>query len=742
MLTGGSSGGYGAAAPRILIVDDDPDLLVLLADQLRADGYEITTARDGVEASRRLETAWPDLLIIDMMMPRRDGLSLAREIKAIADLPIIVLSAIDAADSKADLLDEVAEDYVTKPYHYPELRARINRVLRRLGDKVPRRSLIMGPGLTLDLHRREATVAGHGGQADADRVAAPVRPRGEPRQDRLHRHAPGPRLGRDRGRRPLVRVGDDAAPPSEARGRPQPADPPDHGPRRRLPARGGDVHEDRALARQRRWLTTVLDDAADETRGSPSGSSAADRAEGSRFGFRSRLTIALIASAILPLAGFGILLLLIGNGGRPTDPNVGRLLLFSLAIVVTLAIITSYLLVADLTAPLRSIAAAVDRVSAGDLSTPIRVAGDDELAQLAESHNRLASDLERRNQELGRILAAIEAVSPRDGVDFLATRAADDARVAFGMIDAAIYIGDPSAIPIQDRVPGESRPLRAILRAGSDVLGVLFGRLPATRRWERADQDLLDLFAHHVAVAVRNAQLFAQVEAQNAQLIELDATKDEFLRGISHNLQTPLTSIRAHADQLGNDRPDRRLGIITEQSERLSRMVRQLLTVTRLEAGTFHPRTEVVALGSRIRKAWEALGVDDVEFAIDDQTEGWLAIADADQLDQVLWALLDNALKYGERQPVEVVVTVEAEADRLRATITDGGPGVLDEDRDRLFGRFERGSQSSEQGSGLGLYVSRELCRAMDGDLVLEPQAAGRGAAFSIYLPGEPATEG
>ena len=76
-----------------------------------------------------------------MMMPRMDGLTLAREIKGRADLPIIVLSAIDAGDSKADLLEEVAEDYVTKPYHYPELRARINRVLRRLGDKVPRQSL-------------------------------------------------------------------------------------------------------------------------------------------------------------------------------------------------------------------------------------------------------------------------------------------------------------------------------------------------------------------------------------------------------------------------------------------------------------------------------------------------------------------------------------------------------------------------------------------------------------------------
>jgi DNA-binding response OmpR family regulator len=150
----------GPQASRILLVDDDPNMLVLLADQLRADGYEVITARDGTEALRRLRASWPDLLIIDMMMPRMDGLTLAREIKSQADLPIIVLSAIDAGDSKADLLEEVAEDYVTKPYHYPELRARINRVLRRLGDKVPRKTLTLGPTLTLDLHRREATVGG------------------------------------------------------------------------------------------------------------------------------------------------------------------------------------------------------------------------------------------------------------------------------------------------------------------------------------------------------------------------------------------------------------------------------------------------------------------------------------------------------------------------------------------------------------------------------------------------------
>lgn len=459
-----------------------------------------------------------------------------------------------------------------------------------------------------------------------------------------------------------------------------------------------------------------------------------------RLSFRTRLTAALVGVAILPLIGFGLVVVAIGvaMGSPSADQNFGRVLLFAMAVFVILAIVLSYFLAADLLAPLRSIAAAVDRTSAGDLSTPIRVTGEDELARLAESHNRLAADLARRNRELAHVLAAIRTISPRDGAEELVARAAEDARSAFEMIDAIVILGDPSQIPEEEVVPGETRTLRADLLVGADQLGVLVGRLPATRRWERADQDLLELFASEIAVGVRNAQLFEQVESQNRQLIELDAAKDDFLRGVSHNLQTPLTSIRAYADQLEADRPDRRLGIISEQSERLSRMVRQLLTVTRLESGALRPRTDVLSLGTRVRKAWEALGAADVGFELVDEAQGWLAVADADQLDQVLWALLDNAVKYGGRRPVAVAIRVDTVLSTVHLTITDGGPGVVEADRERLFGRFQRGTDNRpDEGSGLGLYVSRELCRAMGGDLRLEDAQPGVGAAFTIELPGE-----
>jgi two-component system KDP operon response regulator KdpE len=145
---------------RLLLVDDDPAHLDALAERLSGDGFDVTRAAGGAEALEQLDAAWPDLVILDLMMPEMDGQTLAGRIKRRADIPILVLSAVAAADSKADLIAHFAEDYVTKPYDYAELLARIRRVLRRLRDQIPVEELALGD-ILLTPRRREATVRGH-----------------------------------------------------------------------------------------------------------------------------------------------------------------------------------------------------------------------------------------------------------------------------------------------------------------------------------------------------------------------------------------------------------------------------------------------------------------------------------------------------------------------------------------------------------------------------------------------------
>ena len=466
---------------------------------------------------------------------------------------------------------------------------------------------------------------------------------------------------------------------------------------------------------------------------------------GPSMSFRARLTAGLVAGSVVPLAFFGFVLVateILRTGG--VDSTLVSVVLFVLAATIIVTVLFAYFLAGNLTAPLRAVSRAVERASAGDLSVRVEVAGEDELARLVESHNRLAGDLERRNAELRRILLAIGETSPRDGLDRLVAHATRSAREAFGMIDARIVLGDPTMVPVEEAIPGEARPIRAVLALPDERLGLLVGRLPATRRWDTADQDLLELYASEVAVAIRNLELFDQVERQRRRLVELDAAKDEFLRGISHNLQTPLTSIRAYAEQLGAERADQRLSIIVEQADRLHRIVRQLVSVSRLEAGTLRPATEVLALAPRVRRAWDALGAAGVAFELQDDAAGWLAIADADQLDQVLWALLDNSARYAGGAAIRASVAARPAESRLAVSIADSGPGVKAEDRDRIFERYERGAAGAgAEGTGLGLFVSRQLCRTMGGDLVLEPAASGSGAVFTVLLPAEPpATEG
>lgn len=143
-----------AVRPPLLLVDDDLALLSVLARRFSREGFDARTASSGAAALTALERGWPALAVVDLMMPAMDGIELARRIKRLADLPIIVLTAVDADDSKVATLSEFAEDYVTKPFSFEELLARVQRVLRRTGTARAQVDIDHGE-LTIDLVGRQ-----------------------------------------------------------------------------------------------------------------------------------------------------------------------------------------------------------------------------------------------------------------------------------------------------------------------------------------------------------------------------------------------------------------------------------------------------------------------------------------------------------------------------------------------------------------------------------------------------------
>lgn len=147
--------------PRILIVDDEPQLTRVLRTGLKTHGYEVRVAADGISGFE-LFTDWqPDLLLTDLSMPNMDGLELCRRVRAISRIPIIVLSAKGEERTKVEALDVGADDYVTKPFGMDELLARLRAALRRAATPVSKEaaSTILEAGdFRIDLESRQVTV--------------------------------------------------------------------------------------------------------------------------------------------------------------------------------------------------------------------------------------------------------------------------------------------------------------------------------------------------------------------------------------------------------------------------------------------------------------------------------------------------------------------------------------------------------------------------------------------------------
>jgi signal transduction histidine kinase len=290
------------------------------------------------------------------------------------------------------------------------------------------------------------------------------------------------------------------------------------------------------------------------------------------------------------------------------------------------------------------------------------------------------------------------------------------------------------------RMLGTRSSLIVPLVARGELLGVisLVSGLPE-RRYGPADLDLAEELARRAAMAIDNARLYQ--EAQDAVRL-----RDEFLAVASHELRTPMASLMLALqaiigpDAAGMPMDAETTGMLAQralrQSERLNKLVEELLAVSRIATGGLPLEPVELELGELVR---EVVGRFELELERSRCPVTIHAGApvvgcwDRSRLDQVITNLLSNAIKFGAGKPIELVVDEAAGVARLR--IEDHGIGVEPDQQEQIFERFGRAVSVRHYGGlGLGLYISRRIVEAHGGSIRVE-SLPGAGAIFTVVLP-------
>jgi len=322
-----------------------------------------------------------------------------------------------------------------------------------------------------------------------------------------------------------------------------------------------------------------------------------------------------------------------------------------------------------------------------------------------------------------------EDYARRRGVDGIAALAADAELVQFVERELAGAIGGASARVMVASVV-EEEPLDL-----DDVMRIL----------DEASQ--LRAYSHALEDKSRSLErATAELREANAQLKSLDLLKDEFMSSVTHELRTPLTSIRAFAELMADDPamdPEQRqrfLGLVVAETERLTRLVNQVLDMAKIESGNAEWRAVEVDLRALVRQAMQTTAEmfrergAAVELEMPEHMPPLRA--DPDRLLQVLFNLLSNAAKFVPQGRGRVCIRIGADAERASVEVEDNGPGVPLEQQQLVFEKFRQGGEihNRPQGTGLGLPISRRIVEHLGGRMWLHSEP-GRGACFGFELP-------
>jgi signal transduction histidine kinase len=261
---------------------------------------------------------------------------------------------------------------------------------------------------------------------------------------------------------------------------------------------------------------------------------------------------------------------------------------------------------------------------------------------------------------------------------------------------------------------------------------------------------LAEVLAERAALAIENAKLYTeQVEARR-KVEDLSRLKDEFLSIASHELRTPVTSIKGYT-QLAktlireNDlaTSEEYLDIALDQIDRMSRLILELLDVSRIETGRLQIRREPIPWANFVRDVVHRhhTAFSDRHFHVGVDGDERVINGDRDRLEQVLGNLLENAVKYSP-EGSDISVDVDDRSDHVVTAVSDRGMGIPTDELGQVFERFHRGrhvSSTNYGGLGLGLYITKQIVERHGGQIWVESRE-GQGTTFYFSLPATPVT--
>lgn len=277
-----------------------------------------------------------------------------------------------------------------------------------------------------------------------------------------------------------------------------------------------------------------------------------------------------------------------------------------------------------------------------------------------------------------------------------------------------------------------------------EVVGVLNIEDTKLHAFDETDAMVLETLCDQLGSAIRNAKLYEEVKRANSKLTELDRMKSDFLSIVSHDFRSPLASVILAAKALlkrGETADPRRvneyLTIIVDQANKLSHLAEDTLSIAKMESGQLSYFFKVVNVERLIKDA-AALVSFSRRHTLEHNVDSGVAYIKGDQskLRQVIQNLLSNAVKYSPRGGHITVRAENYSADQLMISVSDEGIGIPVEQIGKLFQKFSRVDTSETReikGSGLGLWICREIVKAHGGEIWVESKV-GKGSTFKLTL--------